>query len=203
MQDHGQSPSPLWNQQQHRNLCSQRRLRLSRWECLPDSFGTHEATIPSLQIEAPQSWDEHPLSEEGDSGAIRWALNEEGDAFFAHSFVEWRVALLFESATETDYTPRAEDIKDLARVEGNTAIAVATAELHKKLMGLRVRIQPATIRSRDASLPSRTSRAGCPDRIPCPRAESTLWLSAASSGSAPTRWHASYEAKVIGQPNTT
>lgn len=101
----------------------------------PQTPLVHEATIPSLQIEAPQSWDEHLLSEEDRQWAIRWALNEERVTLLFRALLR-RVegGALFESPTETDYTPRAEDIKDLARVEGNAAIAVATAELHKELM---------------------------------------------------------------------
>ena len=101
----------------------------------PQTPLAHEATVPPPQIEVPKSWDEHPLSEEERQWAIRWALNEERVTLLFLALLR-RVegGSLFESPTETDYTPRAEDIKDLARVEGNAAIAVATAELHKELM---------------------------------------------------------------------
>ena len=101
----------------------------------PQTPLVHEATVPPPQIEVPKSWDEHLLSEEERQWAIRWALNEERVTLLFRALLR-RVegGSLFESPTETNYTPRAEDIKALARVEGNAAIAVATAELHKELM---------------------------------------------------------------------
>ena len=90
---------------------------------------------PPPQAEAPQHWDAHPISEEERQWVIRWALDEE------------KVTLLFrellrrtegvdsrDPSNDTTYVPKAEDIKELAMIEGNFAIAVATVDLHKALL---------------------------------------------------------------------
>lgn len=75
------------------------------------------------------------MSEEERQWVIRWALDED------------KVTLLFRellrrtegvdsraSLNDTAYVPKAEDIKELAMIEGNFAIAVATVDLHKALL---------------------------------------------------------------------
>ena len=75
------------------------------------------------------------MSEEERQWVMRWALDED------------KVTLLFrellrrakgvdsrDAATDPTYIPRAEDVKELAMIEGNFALAAATAELHKELM---------------------------------------------------------------------
>ena len=92
-------------------------------------------TDPRPQAEAPQDWDAQLMSEDERQWVMRWALDED------------KVTLLFrellrrtkgvdsrDSASDTTYIPKAEDIKELAMIEGNFAIAAATAELHKELM---------------------------------------------------------------------
>lgn len=93
------------------------------------------STDPPPRAEAPQHWDAHPMSEEERQWVIRWALDED------------KVTLLFRellrrtegvdsraSLNDTAYVPKAEDIKELAMIEGNFAIAVATVDLHKALL---------------------------------------------------------------------
>ena len=75
------------------------------------------------------------MREEERQWVMRWALDED------------KVTLLFrellrrakgvdsrDAATDTTYIPRAEDVRELAMIEGNFALAAATAELHKALM---------------------------------------------------------------------
>ena len=62
-------------------------------------------------------------------------------------------------------------------IDRNFVTALATVDLHKRAdEGLRVQIRPATIRSRNTSIPSRTSKADCPDRIPFPEQRHTLTI---------------------------
>ena len=101
----------------------------------PKSTLENTPTDPPPQAEAPQHWDTHPISEEERQWVIRWALDEE------------KVTLLFrellrrtegvdsrDPSHDTTYVPKAEDIKELAMIEGNFAIAVATVDLHKALL---------------------------------------------------------------------
>jgi len=101
----------------------------------PNAIPENITTDPPPRTEAPQHWDAQLVSEDERQLVMRWALDED------------KVTLLFrelhrrakgvdsrDSAIDTTYVPKAEDIKELARVEGNFAIAAATAELHKELM---------------------------------------------------------------------
>lgn len=75
------------------------------------------------------------MSEEERQWVIRWALDED------------KVTLLFRellrrtegvdsraSLNDTAYVPKAEDVKELAMIERDFAIAVATVDLHKELI---------------------------------------------------------------------
>ena len=100
------------------SMCSQSMTRQRADESLHELIMGTQATIPGRQIEAPQSWDEHPLERRGATvSGSRWALNEESDTPFAHSFGwKWRVALSLESCSgNRPPLPEQRDIKKIWR----------------------------------------------------------------------------------------
>ncbi len=103
-----------------------------------------EPTVENLTTDPPSAappdaqehWDSQLMNEDERQWVMRWALDED------------KVTLLFREllrrtkgvdshhpATDNTFVPRAEDVKELAMIEGNFAIAAATVELHKELMG--------------------------------------------------------------------
>ena len=103
---------------------------------LPEPTVEKRTLDPHSPAEAPQHWDAQLISEDERQWVVRWALDED------------KVTLLFREllrrtkgvdshhpATDNTYVPRIEDVKKLAMIEGNFAIAAATVELHKELMG--------------------------------------------------------------------
>jgi len=101
----------------------------------PNAIPENISTDPPPRTEAPQHWDAQLVSEDERQWVMRWALDED------------KVTLLYrelhrrakgvdsrDSAIDIAYVPKAEDIKELARIKGNFAIVAATVELHKELM---------------------------------------------------------------------
>jgi len=86
--------------------------------------------------EAPQHWDAHLMSEDERQWVMRWALDEDKVTLLFRELLRRTKGVdSLHPATDTTYVPRAEDVKELAMIEGNFAIAAATVELHKELMG--------------------------------------------------------------------
>ena len=105
---------------------------------LPEPTVENVTTDPpsAAPPDAQEHWDSQLMNEDERQWVMRWALDED------------KVTLLFREllrrtkgvdshhpATDNTYIPRAEDVKELAMIEGNFAIAAATVELHKELMG--------------------------------------------------------------------
>ena len=75
------------------------------------------------------------MSEDERQWVMRWALDEDKVTLLFRELLRRTKGVdSHDSAPDTAYVPRAEDVKELARIEGNFAIAAATAELHKELM---------------------------------------------------------------------
>lgn len=86
--------------------------------------------------DAQEHWDAQLMSEDERQWAIRWALDEDKVTLLFRELLRRTKGVdAHHPATDNTYVPRAEDVKELAMIEGNFAIAAATVELHKELMG--------------------------------------------------------------------
>ena len=85
---------------------------------------------------AQKHWDAQLISENERQWVMRWALDEDKVTLLFRELLRRTKGVdSLHSPTDTTYVPRAEDVKELAMIEGNFAIAAATVELHKELMG--------------------------------------------------------------------
>ncbi len=89
---------------------------------------------PRPQAEVAQHWDAHPISEEEKQQVIRLALDEDKMTLI---FRELRIGSTADDSSaspiEATYVPKAEDVREIASIEGKPMLLMAVSELYQEL----------------------------------------------------------------------
>ncbi len=100
----------------------------------PRATSAQATADPPPQAEIAQHWDAHPMSAEERQQVIRLALDEDKVTLI---FRELRIGSYVGDSSDppidSTYVPRAEDVKELASIEGKPVILMAVSELYQEL----------------------------------------------------------------------